>query len=305
MLAFAADTTRDDGLTPQMGDADNGRYLPLGDYGARDQRDHAHLFTQQGVPATARSASAAYPHGGWWVIRIARLFAVVRCGDVGIHGAGCHAHNDQLAFELALGDQPLIVDPGSYLYTADPAARNAFRSTAAHATVTIGGGEQNPLRSDRLFAMQDTTAARCLQWRPDASPVVWEGEHTGFPMVAPDVRHRRRLELEAMTLRITDSVQAPAGSALVWTFPLAVGATSAIDDRGASVRAGDVHLRIEGADLEWSTEAGWVSPAYGVRQPAEVIRARTVATSADLDIRSIRLSAARPRSGSDLPREST
>lgn len=293
MLEFVADTTRGDGLTPQMGDADDGRYLPLGDYGAGDQRDHAHLFAQAERPAWRGSGCAAYPDGGWWVIRAGELFAVVRCGDVGIYGAGCHAHNDQLSFELALGAQPLIVDPGSYLYTADPAARNAFRSTRAHATVAIADAEQNPLRSDRLFALEDRSRARLLRWKAAETPIVWEAEHSGFPMVADDVCHRRRLEVDAAgaAILITDALRAPPDSLLEWSFPLAPGATSTVDEAGVTVRAGAVELRIEGAGLQWASETGWMSPAYGVREPTVVVRARASASGAHEDVRSIWLRA--------------
>ena len=47
MLDFVRDYTRPDGLAPLIGDADDGRFLPLGDYGA-DPRDHRHLFAQAG-----------------------------------------------------------------------------------------------------------------------------------------------------------------------------------------------------------------------------------------------------------------
>ena len=49
MLSFVRDYTRPDGLAPQIGDSDDGRFLPLGDYGA-DPRDHRHLFAQAGRP---------------------------------------------------------------------------------------------------------------------------------------------------------------------------------------------------------------------------------------------------------------
>jgi hypothetical protein len=49
MLEFVRDYTRPDGLAPQIGDADDGRFLPLGNYGA-DPRDHRHLFAQADRP---------------------------------------------------------------------------------------------------------------------------------------------------------------------------------------------------------------------------------------------------------------
>lgn len=98
MLQFVADTTRPDGLSPQIGDADSGVLLPLGDYGMLEYRSHQHLFRQARVTPPRPSGSIAYPEGGFYVMRSNKLFAIVRCGDVGIGGLGCHAHNDQLSF---------------------------------------------------------------------------------------------------------------------------------------------------------------------------------------------------------------
>ena len=133
-----------------------------------DQRDHRHLFRQAGRGVPAPRGHAAYPDGGWYVMRHEELWAMVRCGDVGLQGVGAHAHNDQLSFELCLGSQPLVIDPGAYLYTPDPVARNAFRATAAHATLQVDGREQNPLRSDYLFSVEDRAHARTLTGRPTA-----------------------------------------------------------------------------------------------------------------------------------------
>ena len=63
-----------------------------------------------------------------------------------------------------MGETPLVVDPGSYVYTADPAERNLFRSTSFHSTVSVGGAEQNDLSPFELFRLVDRTRAalHCL-----------------------------------------------------------------------------------------------------------------------------------------------
>ncbi len=220
MLAFVGDYTRPDGLAPQAGDVDDGRYLPLGDYALADQRDHRHLFRQVGRGVPVPQGHAAYPDGGWYVMRHEQLWAIVRCGDVGLEGVGAHAHNDQLSFELCLGRQPLVVDPGAYVYTPDPVARNAFRATAAHATLQVDGREQNPLRSDYLFSVEDHAHARALHWEADGARAIFTGEHRGFaPMV-----HRRRVTFDGdtRTLEIEDELVG-GGERLQWSFPLAAG----------------------------------------------------------------------------------
>lgn len=279
MLEFVADYTRPDGLAPQMGDADDGRFLPLGDYGA-DPRDHRHLYRQARRRWQAGRGHAAYPSGGWYVMRHGELWAIVRCGDVGLGGIGAHAHNDQLSFELAVGAQPLVVDPGSYLYTADAQARNEFRSTGAHSTLRIDEAEQNPLRSDYLFALPDETRARCVRFETDGPHALFEGEHEGFRSLARAARHRRELRFdgESGIVCIADTVLGAQGEELCWSFPLAPGEATAHASRAQVSFAGaELELEADGATLE--LEQGWLSPSYGVRVAAPVVRARRVAQS--------------------------
>lgn len=276
MLAFAADATRPDGLAPQVGDADSGRFLPLGGYGAGDQRDHSHLFRQADRPATRATGHATYAAGGYYVLRHGDLYALVRCGDVGLHGIGAHAHNDQLSFELACGGGALIADPGSYLYTASPQERNRFRSTAFHATLRIGGAEQNPLREDYLFTLPDRTRAEALAWEAEGPRARFAGRHHGYEALDPPALHERELRFdgEARTLTILDTVRSAGAHELEWTFPLATPCT-ATGDPGRAVADFAAHrLTIESPSLEFVVEDGWQSPAYGVRVPAPFVRAR-------------------------------
>jgi hypothetical protein len=265
MLAFVRDYSRPDGLAPQIGDADDGRFLPLGHYGA-DPRDHRHLFAQAGRPLEQAAGSAAYPEGGFFVLRNGSLYAIVRCGDVGRRGHGGHGHNDQLSFELADARGALVVDPGTYLYTPDPVARNLFRSTAFHATLRVGGAEQNELRTDDLFTMTDRTRAEALSW--DATS--FEGRHHGFP----GATHTRRIELAENELTIRDTVASSESQELEWTFPLAPGAEERIE--------------VKADGLEFRPEPGWYSPRYGVRQPVTFLRARRRSRPGD-DVTSLRI----------------
>jgi hypothetical protein len=287
MLAFVADYTRPDGLAPQIGDADDGRFLPLGGYRAADQRSHLHLFAQAGAAGPAPSAgpappaasppapsrrSAAYPAGGWYVMRGGDLYAAVRCGDVGIHGRGCHAHNDLLAFELSWRDVPLVVDPGSYLYTADPTARDAFRSVTAHSALQVDDLEQNAIRPDRLFAMADRAQPEVVAWEPGESVTTLTGRHHGFTTPAERCVHTRTLRLDggAGVLEVLDAVTAERAHRLTWRFPLAPCQVTVADGVARARFGGGVTLEIAGDGLSAEVQDGWLSPSYGVRCPAPV-----------------------------------
>ena len=68
MLAFAADYMRADGFAPQIGDADDGRLLPLGDYACADQRSHLHLFhepPEKDVLAVPEDLVEVFSSAGW------------------------------------------------------------------------------------------------------------------------------------------------------------------------------------------------------------------------------------------------
>jgi hypothetical protein len=206
------------------------------------------------------------------VMRHGELWAMVRCGDVGLYGIGGHAHNDQLSFELCLGGQPLIIDSGAYVYTPDPAARNAFRSTAAHATLRVDGREQNPLPADYLFRVDDHAHAHALDWRADGPRAEFAGEHHGFDPVV----HRRQLRFdgEARTLEIEDGVT--GGEELLWSFPLAPGAEVVVDGARAIARWPQAALTVEAEDgVDFAVDEARVSPGYGRRVPAPVLRARS------------------------------
>ncbi|MSO85874.1 MAG: hypothetical protein EXR04_08030, partial [Rhodospirillales bacterium] len=136
----------------------------------------------------------AYPDFGVWIFRSRRLYLAARCGAIGRDGRGAHAHNDQLAIELAIDGEDWIADPGSYLYTPDPDARNAYRSAAAHAAPQWPGGREPGDLTLGLFWLGDRARARCLVFNQDR----FVGAHLGF---GPPVRREVRVTDDAIIVR--------------------------------------------------------------------------------------------------------
>jgi uncharacterized heparinase superfamily protein len=280
MLDFVASYTRPDGLAPQVGDNDDGRFLPLDDYGKADFRSHLHLFRQAGRPYRPATESAAFAAGGYYVMRAGDLFVLVRCGDTGVYGIGSHAHNDQLSFELCCGERPLIVDPGTYTYYSDGELRLRFRSTAFHSTLRVDGEEQNPMPAWPRFPLGDRSRAEAREWSPDATPIAFAGRHHGFEGLPSPATHERRLELdgEARTLTIADLVSSDSSHRLDWTFPL--GDCDAVELAGDTVVAdfGPLRLSIESPGAALALEDGWYSPHYGVKEPRRFVTASKQST---------------------------
>ncbi len=339
MFEFIRHYTRPDGRAPIVGDSDDGRLLQLEGYGRASPADHRHLLATAAVlferedfaraaggqgweeawwltgknppPVAEPSAKAAepesraFPAGGFFLMRTPEVYALVRCGDVGIEGVGSHAHCDQLSFELAVANQPLLIDPGSYVYTADLAERYQFRSTASHNTVRVNAAEQNWISVQEPFRMPDDTRARLRHWQSDATRDEFEGEHFGYLRLPQRVAHRRRclLEKSEAVFYVVDYLSGRWAADLEWFFHLAPGVSAAARELcpRASLR-GLKELKPAGSRLvsSWALKTpegfefplfvlapmalrgevgeGWASPRYGVRERISVLRFRVTAT---------------------------
>lgn len=152
-----------------------------------------------GGPRDLRAGLAlrAYPGMGLYVFSSRRLHLVVRCGEVGQRGRGGHAHNDQLSIELVIDGRDIVRDPGTYVYTASPELRNAFRSTAAHFTPAVPGREQSDWLPGQLglFSLSRATSGVCEHFSAQG----FVGWHDGF-----GTRTWRVVELLDDRVRISD-----------------------------------------------------------------------------------------------------
>ena len=106
---------------------------------------------EAGASSVRSPTARLFPDAGLAVLRTRTAWLLVTNGETGTRGFGNHKHNDLLSFEFHAEGGPWIVDPGSYVYTGDPEARNLHRSTAFHSTLQLGDLEQAEIRPDWLF----------------------------------------------------------------------------------------------------------------------------------------------------------
>jgi hypothetical protein len=301
MVDFLAGILRPDGLMPQVGDADDGRLHILSGYGRWNPQDARHLFgpaavvlgeprwlTHAGPDAAWETAwwgfdisnvifrdnelpdtARHYPHAGLAVARTPKTYLVVTNGVVGTSGFGNHKHNDQLAFELHLAGQPLVVDPGSFVYTSDPAARNLFRSTGYHNTLMVDGVEQNELRPEWLFRLFETARAEMLAFRATGTAVEYSGRHVGYARLPQPVTHTREFRLLAAeaALLITDRLEGRGEHRCRWHFHLAPGVHARDAGQGVILLAssGQTFALVAPESLRPKISDAWYSPSYGIR----------------------------------------
>ena len=288
------------GRSPVLGDQDSGRVLPAGfarpatqdnllDLGAailglprlHDGAPHEEVAWTLGVgawealaarPVSDRPPATAFPVDGLYVLDGDGVHAVARFGGVGQNGNGGHAHNDLSSYELSLG-APLVVDAGTYLYTADVAARDAFRSARAHNVTVVDGLDMHPLPPGQPFQMPAHARHRVEAWSRTQDRVVLVGSHDGFSRGGERIVVRRRFELDrrAHALEVTDEVQGSGRHEVETLVHLAPGREATVAGERVQVSGGAEIVFSPGATV--SVESGWVSSQYGVREPAPVVRA--------------------------------
>ena len=109
--------------------------------------------------------SAAFPDGGFYVLRNPSSHLFIDCGDVGMRGRGGHGHNDILSFELFMNGANIVTDCGAYVYTASRDWRNRFRSTAFHNTIQVDDEEVNRfVEPNALWQLVDDAKPAEVRW---------------------------------------------------------------------------------------------------------------------------------------------
>ena len=303
MVDYLAVVIRPDGLMPQVGDADDGRLHILSGYGVWRPQDARHLFgpaacffgetkwnalvdewarweaawwgfdsaALDGPGTVTREGVAHFPHAGVTVVRAARNYLLITNGVVGTAGFGNHKHNDLLGFEFHVDGTPVLVDPGSYVYTSDPDARNLFRSTRSHNTLMIDGEEQNELRPDWLFRLIEKATPEHLAVVEHDDRLEYRGRHRGYARLPQPVAHDRTFTLSRASgaLSILDVLEGQGAHRVRWHFHFAPGVE--VVSRGAGrfdIQAARVALTMTTpSELRPTVSAAWYSPSYGVRVP--------------------------------------
>lgn len=316
MFAFVHAYSTPDGLSPVIGDADDGRALTLG---STDIRDHRYLLSTGAVlfkeaawkgragrfwedslwllgpgakavfdslESRTEDVSQAFPKAGFYVLRSQHQYLFVDAGPVGFRGLGGHGHNDCLAFEWHVGKRPLLTDSGAYVYTPSVEWRNRFRSTEFHNTIRVDGEEINRFPSPlSLWSLRDDAKPLDVRFSPGPEQDVVQAAHTGYRRLPDPVTVSRSIAFDRLrpALRLEDRAEGRGEHLVEVFFHAAPGARSEILSEVAAVFLwpDGVTVRIEresGSRLTWEQRPGWFSPSYGVKTPRPVLVASARAT---------------------------
>ncbi|RLB06316.1 MAG: hypothetical protein DRG83_00550 [Deltaproteobacteria bacterium] len=141
----------------------------------------------------ANIKSKAFTNSGWYVMRNNKNYMIISCGPNSHGGLGGHAHNDKLSFEICVEGKDIIVDPGTYVYTANEKIRNIFRSTKYHNTIVGDSQEQSRFDENKLFSIGFDATVRVNKWQVAKEYDFFDGEHSGYERLKNPLTHRRQI----------------------------------------------------------------------------------------------------------------
>ena len=227
MMIYLRAILRPDGMAPLIGDTDGGQLLPIVSRNADDQayllalgatifkngqlkpaklppppellwllggdglRDYEQLTNSNEVVL-----SQAFADAGSYVLRQDDLYLLFNANGAQKGRPDSHRHNDVLSIEVSACGRAFIVDPGSYVYTADLNERQRFRSTAFHSTVQIDEAEQNTIRAEIPFQIGNEARVDVLSWETTAERDRIVAEHTDYERLSQPMTHRRAVTFD-------------------------------------------------------------------------------------------------------------
>jgi hypothetical protein len=285
--------TRPDGTTPLFGDDDGGQLSKLGLRAANDFRatlgvgattfdrpDYKFVSGEVAdellwltgvegltrfdsiIPSQPAKTSVAFLSGGYFVMRDGwssdSNFLLFDCGPHGSLAFG-HAHADALSIDVAVNGHTALVDPATYTYTGSREARDWFRGSEAHNTLTID--DESSSVPNGPFSWKAVARCSLESWITEDRFDFVSGRHDGFKRLSdPATVKREILFVKGSYWVIRDTVVCAGPHKIDLSFHY---------DSGPDVESNvSIHCFGNGRQFE---EKGFVSHCYGQRETGKVI----------------------------------
>jgi uncharacterized heparinase superfamily protein len=232
MFDFLSYSLKPNGHSPVIGDQDNGRLLP---FGVEEQTDYSYLLSLGAILFKRRDLkylskgyniycamlggensfeifnnlksdivelnSKSFPDVGLYAMRKDNNYLIFNCTGKGMNPdidsfLGTHTHSDHLSFELVANGKTFLVDPGSFVYTANANERFKFRSTAMHNTVCIDEVSQDNVQLNQLWGFERNAIPKVLNWESNVNYDKIIAFHNGYERLINPITHYRELHFD-------------------------------------------------------------------------------------------------------------
>ena len=236
--------------------------------------------TKDEVDKTLTKGSVGFKDAGLYAIVSNRgqpdeMFCLADAGSLGFLSIAAHGHADALSFTLSIGGVPIVIDPGTYTYHADPQARAYFRSTKAHNTLVVDGLDQSEQAGTFLWLKKANSKVLAWETKPTGGTLV--AEHDGYLRLPNGVMHQRQLILEGKQLEIRDKLQGQGTHNLEWRLHFSPICTVNLEQNLCVVSwaQGCLKLHLD-SQMQWQVvtggrEAGWFSSGFNLRKPTHTL----------------------------------
>ena len=215
------------------------------------------LQSSNALPLAQNAPVESFPDGGVTIVRFDEGHGVLAFdhGPLGFGRLAAHGHADALSVQLYVDGEPVLIDPGTYIYNGDRRMRDKFRSTCVHNTVCMGGRNQSEALGPFLWGRKANVSGFALEEREGC--VAMSAEHDGYsPM-----RVRRRVEVRSASVVIADEVDGKQDAMTSWHIPFA--GVEAGDGPTVFRLQAETLVRIE-ASAPLKSISFEYSPAYGI-----------------------------------------
>lgn len=240
----------------------------------------------------------AFREGGFFVYRDSWTadsnYLLIDCGEHGFLNGG-HAHADALSFVMSIEGEPILIDSGTYNYTADLNARKVFRSTSSHNCLTVNGKSSSQLLGP--FSWKSKAECRLVEWNPRRDLFIFRGTHDGFVQFGVQYERTITTGTDGYPI-IADLIASEIFNSYSLNFILSPNLDVKITGRSAMVFDENkrksvvltVNTILAGTNLgeagRWSMEDCLVSPKYGAMIPSKKL-VFTIEAKGDLKIETV------------------
>ena len=224
------------------------------------------LQSANALPLTQNASVESFSDGGVTIVRFDEGHGVLAFdhGPLGFGRLAAHGHADALSVQLYVDGEPVLIDPGTFIYNGDRRMRDKFRSTCVHNTMCVGGRDQSEVLGPFLWGRKANVSGFALEECEGC--ITMSAEHDGYSPVCT----RRTVEVRGANVVITDEVDDKQDAMASWHLPFAGvkaggGPTDFHLQSGASVHI-EASASLKSASFDYS-------PAYGILAQGTEVRA--------------------------------